>query len=110
MTIIYLVLGALMDELPILIMTVPVFLPIIVIIGYDGIWFGAYVMLCMAMGAIAPPVGLACFVLAGVARDVPLFTIYRGALPFLVTLLVGVLIISVWPQIVTFLPRLMYYL
>jgi len=108
MTVIYLILGALMDELPMMIMTVPLFLPIVISIGFDAIWFGVYVMLCMAMGAIAPPVGLACFVLAGVCKDVPLPTIYRGALPYIVTILIAIAIISFWPDLCTFLPNLLY--
>ena len=108
MTVVYLILGALMDELPMLIMTVPIFLPIVVALGYSPIWFGAYVMICMAIGAIAPPVGLACFVLAGIAKDVPLFTIYRGALPFIVTMLVMIVIIVIWPGLCLHLPNLFY--
>ena len=108
MTIIYLILGAIMDELPMLIMTVPIFLPIAQSLGYDGIWFGVYVMLCMSMGAIAPPVGLACFVLAGVCKDVPLATIYRGAIPYLGTLMVAIGIVTFWPTLCTFLPNLLY--
>ena len=108
MTIIYLILGAIMDELPMLIMTVPIFLPIVLTIGFDPIWFGVYVMLCMAMGAIAPPVGLACFVLAGVVKDVPLATIYRGAVPYLITLLVAIAIIALIPGLCTFLPNILF--
>jgi len=108
MTIIYLILGALMDEIPMLVMTVPLFLPIVMGLGYDGIWFGAYVMLCMAMGVIAPPVGIACFVLAGVVKEVPIQTIYRGAVPYLVTIMVVIACVVVWPDLCYFLPNLFF--
>lgn len=108
MTVIYLILGAIMDELPMLMMTVPIFLPIIVGLGFDPIWFGVYVVLCMEMGAIAPPVGLACFILAGIAKDVSLGTIYRGALPYIITILVMIAIIIFMPSLCTFLPDLIF--
>lgn len=62
----------------------------------------------MEMGAIAPPVGLACFILAGIAKDVPLGTIYRGAVPYIITILVMIAIIVFWPDLCTFLPNLMF--
>jgi tripartite ATP-independent transporter DctM subunit len=108
MTIIYLILGAIMDELPMLLMTVPIFLPIVTALGYDPIWFGVYVILCMEMGAIAPPVGLTCFIISGIAKDVPLGTIYRGAIPFLITIFVAIALITVFPPIATFLPDLLF--
>ena len=108
MTIIYLILGAVMDELPMMMMTVPIFMPIAVELGFSPIWFGVYVVLCMEMGAIAPPVGLACFILAGIAKDVPLGTIYRGALPYIITILVMIAIITVFPTLATFLPDLIF--
>ena len=61
----------------------------------------------MELGAIAPPVGLNCFIISGVAKDVPLSTIYKGALPFVITIVVGVALITVFPQIVMLLPNIM---
>jgi tripartite ATP-independent transporter DctM subunit len=104
MTVIYLFLGAIMDELPMILMTVPIFYPIVIELGYDGIWFGVYVILCMELGAIAPPVGISCFIINGIARDIPLTTIYKGVLPFIVTIFVMVGIISFFPDLVTWLP------
>ena len=108
MTAVYLFLGAIMDELPMLMMTVPIFLPVVLELGFDPIWFGVYVILCMEMGAIAPPVGLCCFILAGVVKDVPLWTIYRGALPYIITILATIAIIVAWPNLGTFLPDLLF--
>ena len=105
MTVVYIFLGMIMDELPMILLTVPIFLPIVHSYGVDTIWFGIYIILVMELGAIAPPVGLNCFIIQGIAKDIPLSTIYRGALPFVITILVGILIIYLFPQIVMVLPN-----
>ncbi len=107
MTAVYIILGMLMDELPMIMLTVPIFLPIIESYGYSFIWFGIYVILVMELGAISPPVGLNCFIIQGVSKDIPLGTIYKGALPFVATIIIGIILITVFPQIVLFLPGLL---
>ena len=107
MTAVYIILGMLMDELPMIMLTVPIFLPIIDSYGYSLIWFGIYVILVMELGAISPPVGLNCFIIQGVSKNIPLGTIYKGALPFVATIVVGIVLITVFPQIVLFLPTLL---
>ncbi len=107
MTAVYIILGMLMDELPMIMLTVPIFLPIIDSYGYSLIWFGIYVILVMELGAIAPPVGLNCFIIQGVSKNIPLGTIYKGALPFIATILVGIVLITLFPEIVLFLPNLL---
>ncbi len=107
MTVIYIILGMLMDELPMILLTVPIFLPIVQSYGVDFIWFGIYIILVMELGAIAPPVGLNCFIIQGIAKDIPLSTIYKGALPFVLTILVAIILIYFFPQIVLFLPNLL---
>ena len=106
-TIVYIFLGMIMDEIPMIMLTVPIFLPIIKTLGWDPIWFGVYVVMVMEMGAISPPVGLNCFILNGVAKNVSLATIYRGILPFMVTLIVGIVIHTAFPQIALILPSMM---
>lgn len=107
MTIVYLFLGMIMDELPMIMLTVPIFLPIIIELGFDPIWFGIYVILAMELGAVSPPVGLNCFIISGIAKDVPLGEIYKGALPFMLTIFVGIALITFIPSIVLVLPGLM---
>ncbi len=107
MTVVYLFLGMIMDELPMIMLTVPIFWPIAYELGFTDIWFGIYIILVMELGAIAPPVGLNCFIISGVAKDVPLSTIYKGALPFVITIVVGVALITFFPQIVMLLPNIM---
>lgn len=107
MTLVYLFLGMIMDELPMIMLTVPIFWPIAEALGFDVIWFGIYVILTMELGAISPPVGLNCFIISGIAKDVPLSTIYKGALPFMITIFVGIALLAAFPQIALVLPNLM---
>jgi C4-dicarboxylate transporter DctM subunit len=103
----YIVLGALMDELAMILLTVPIFFPVVTAIGYDPIWFGVVIVVVVQIGLIAPPVGLNVFVIGGMARDVPLATIYRGAMPFLVAMIVLLVILTLWPGLALLLPSQM---
>jgi TRAP-type C4-dicarboxylate transport system permease large subunit len=75
--------------------------------GYDPIWFGVIIVLVTQMGVLTPPVGVNVYVVSGVARDVPLHVIFRGALPLLLAIILLALILIPFPQIALFLPRLM---
>jgi C4-dicarboxylate transporter, DctM subunit len=103
----YIVLGALMDELAMILLTVPIFFPVITAIGYDPIWFGVIIVVVVQIGLIAPPVGLNVFVIGGMARDVPLATIYRGIMPFLVAQIVLLILLTLWPGMALLLPGTM---
>ena len=105
---VYFVLGMIMDALPMILLTIPIFYPIISGLGFDTIWFGVILILVIDLGVITPPVGVNCYVMAGVAKDVPLTTIFKGAAPFIIALLVTIGIIIVFPQIATWLPQAMY--
>ena len=107
MTVVYLFLGMIMDELPMIMLTVPIFWPVAQALGFDVIWFGIYIILSMELGAISPPVGLNCFIISGVAKEVPLSTIYKGAPPFMLTIFVGVALLAAFPDIALVLPNLM---
>lgn len=107
MTVVYLFLGMIMDEMPMIMLTVPIFLPIVTELGFDPIWFGIYVIMVMELGAISPPVGLNCFIISGIAKDIPLGTIYKGAIPFVITVFVAIALVTVFPNIVLWLPNLM---
>ena len=103
----YIVLGALMDELAMILLTVPIFFPVVTAVGYDPIWFGVIIVLVVQIGLIAPPVGLNVFVIGGIARDVPLATIYRGVMPFIVAQIVMLLLLTLWPGLALLLPATM---
>lgn len=106
--VIYAVMGCLMDALPMITLTVPIFLPIILELGFDPIWFGVIIVLVMELGLITPPVGLNCYIIAGVAKDVPLAKIFRGSFPFIFPVLIAIVVVTAVPQIATLLPTLFY--
>ncbi|MBN1103139.1 MAG: TRAP transporter large permease subunit, partial [Deltaproteobacteria bacterium] len=105
--VVYILLGCIMDTLAMVILTVPIFYPVIVKLGFDPIWFGIIMVLVSEMGVITPPVGLNVYVIHGVAKDVPLFTIFRGILPFLWMMILCSILLVLFPQIALFLPGLM---
>jgi len=102
----YIVLGMFLDIFSAVIITIPVIYPLILALGFDPIWFGVIVVIVCQMGLITPPVGLDVFVLSG-AIDVPLFTIFRGVVPFLLAMIIGIILLAAFPQIALFLPSTM---
>lgn len=103
---IYLVLGCFIDALALVLLTIPIFYPVVVnTLGYDPIWFGVIIVMVVAMGVITPPVGMNVYIIKGVAQDVPLEVIFKGIWPFLGALIVGLVILIAFPQIATFLPE-----
>ena len=106
-TLIYLVLGMFFDAISMIALTVPVLLPTIMALGYDPIWFGVICVLMCEVGLITPPVGINCFVVAGVVPEISIIEVYRGVIPFIIADLVAVAILIAFPQISLFLPSLM---
>ncbi len=106
-TLIYIFLGMIMDALPMMMLTVPIFAPIIATLGFSPIWFGIYIIMVMNFGSISPPVGLNCFIVNGLSSDISLGTIYRGVMPYIIALIVGIILITVFPGIVSCLPNLL---
>lgn len=104
----YLVLGMFMDGLAMLVVTIPIFFPIITGLGFDPIWFGVIAVIVIEMGMITPPVGLNVFVVKSVAQDVPMATIFRGVIPFWIAMAVCLLAIIVFPQIALTIPSAMF--
>ena len=110
--IVYFLGGCFMDALALVMLTVPIFLPVVASLGYDPIWFGVIIVMVTEMGVITPPVGINVYVVYGVAESViggvPLEAIFKGILPFLLAVIVGLIILVLFPQIILFLPNLMY--
>jgi C4-dicarboxylate transporter DctM subunit len=104
---ILLILGCFLDAMSMVILTTPILFPIVTAIGFDPIWFGVMTVLTVEMGLITPPVGGNVFIIAGIARDVPLLTIFRGIVPFLIADLVLAVLLIIFPQMATFLPATM---
>ena len=90
-----------------IVLTVPIFYPVIIKLGFDPVWFGVIMVIVMEMALITPPVGMNVFAISGVATDVPLYTIFGGVLPFLAAMILCVALLMIFPQIAIFLPGLM---
>ena len=101
------VMGCIMDALAMILLTMPIFFPIIMALGFDPIWFGVLAVLLIEVGLITPPIGMNVYIVAGIAKDVPLFDIFRGVLPFLVAMIACIAIITLFPQITLLLPTMM---
>jgi C4-dicarboxylate transporter DctM subunit len=106
---IYFLGGFFMDSMALIVVTIPIFYPVVQKLGFDPIWFGVIVVLVCEMGVITPPVGVNVFVIKGIAPDIPLETIFTGIFPFLGALVILTILITVFPAIATFLPSLVAY-
>jgi C4-dicarboxylate transporter, DctM subunit len=100
----YFLLGAFLEEVSTILITVPVILPLMTSIGYDGIWFGIFVTIMATMGLISPPVGLTVFVIQAQNADIPVTRIYLGTIPFLFADLVLVGLLIAFPALALWLP------
>jgi TRAP-type C4-dicarboxylate transport system permease large subunit len=105
--VIYVVLGTAMEELSMILLTVPVFFPLIVHLGLDPIWFGVLIVVVVEIGLISPPVGMNLFVINTMLPQVPTRTIFRGVLPFMAADCVRLAILVAFPIISLYLPSLM---
>lgn len=105
--IIYLFLGCFLDAISMMVLTMPVIFPIILALNFDPIWFGVIAVLMMEAGLITPPMGLNIFTVAGVAKDTPVETIFRGVAPFLLSIFAIVILITIFPKLALFLPNMM---
>ena len=105
--VIYLFLGCFLDAISMMVLTMPVIFPVILALGFDPIWFGVIAVLMMEAGLITPPMGLNIFTVAGVAKDTSVEQIFRGVAPFLLSIFAIVILITIFPNIALFLPRMM---
>ena len=105
----YFIGGFFMDSMALVVVTIPIFFPVVMQLGYDPIWFGVIIVLVAEMGVITPPVGVNVFVIKGIAPDVPLYVIFRGILPFLIALILMTALLVAFPGVAIFLPNLVTY-
>jgi len=103
----YIIMGFVADILAIILITVPVLHPVLVGMGFDPVWISILIVVTVLMGMITPPVGIVVFALSGVFKDVPVYTIFRGVLPFFGAMIVALVFMIAFPQIVLFLPNLL---
>jgi tripartite ATP-independent transporter DctM subunit len=108
MVVIYLFLGCFLDAISMMVLTMPVIYPVVLALGFDPIWFGVIAVLMMEAGLITPPMGLNIFTVAGVVKDVSVEEIFRGALPFLLSIFTIVILITIFPKLALVLPNMMF--
>lgn len=105
---IYAIMGCFMDALPMITLTAPIFLPVVTGLGFDAVWFGVLCVIIMELGFITPPVGMCSYVISGVCKDVPLQRVFKGVLQFIPAILICAVLITIFPNIVLWLPNLLY--
>lgn len=101
----YLIMGCFLDALAMILLTVPIFYPIVLDLGYDPIWFGIIVVMVVELGLITPPIGMNVFVIKGMVQSVPLVSIYKGVLPFVIGQMVLIIAVFLIPEIALWLPE-----
>ena len=103
---VYLILGCFIDALALILLTVPIFYPVAMALGFDSVWFGVIIVLALGMGVITPPVGANVYVVAGVDKNTPVMTIFKGIWPYLLCIFACIGILIVFPEIALFIPSL----
>lgn len=105
--VLYLILGCFVESIPMMILVTPIVLPILVSLGFDPVWFGVISVLMVEAALITPPVGLNVYVIGGMAKDIPMMAVFRGAVPFVIAIIIVVIILAAFPDIALILPRIM---
>ena len=99
--------GMVMDSLALLLITIPIFFPVAVKLGYDPIWFGVVITVITTLGAVTPPVGATAYVVGGMAKNVPLEKVFQGVMYFLPAYVICIILMILFPEIVLYLPGLL---
>jgi tripartite ATP-independent transporter DctM subunit len=105
--VIFMLLGCIMDCLAIILLTAPIFLPVIQTLGFDPIWYGVLMVLASDQGLMTPPVGMSVYIVSGMAKDIPMPKIFRGTMPFVGAIFLCILIVIFFPQISLWLPSVL---
>jgi tripartite ATP-independent transporter DctM subunit len=92
------------DQIALMLVVIPIYQPLLTTLGFDPIWFGVINVMVIEIGMITPPIGINVFVLHGIARDIPLSTIFRGIVPFLIADLIRLTILTLFPALALWLP------
>ena len=104
----YIILGCVLDAVAIILVTVPVFLPVVVALGYDTVWYGILMVVVVEVGLITPPVGLNIFVIRAQLPDISLVTVFKGIGPFLIADAILILLLLLFPQLALWLPGILF--
>ncbi|UCH21568.1 MAG: TRAP transporter large permease [Deltaproteobacteria bacterium] len=105
--VLYLILGCVIDTMSMIFLTIPIFFPVVIGLGFDPIWFGVIIVLVTEIAMITPPIGMNVYVIGGVVKDVPMEVIFKGILPFVAVEIAFVIVLIAFPQLALFLPGLM---
>jgi tripartite ATP-independent transporter DctM subunit len=108
MIVLYILLGTVLESLSMILLTVPIFFPIVLALGYDPVWFGILVVMVVEIGLITPPIGVNLFVIRSVMPDIPMMTVVRGVVPFIVADILRILLIAAVPALSLWLPNLLF--
>jgi len=103
---IYLILGMFTDIMAAILISIPILFPLVKHLGFDTLWFGVLIVIVIELGSMTPPIGMNAFVLSGIT-NIPMNTIFRGVWFYLAIILIGIVIMTIFPEIVTFLPNTM---
>ncbi len=104
--VVYFFLGMFLEGIAIMVLTLPIVYPLIIQLGFDGLWFGVIVIMMINIGVLTPPLGLSVFIISSIVKEVPIGQIFRGVIPAIITMVIFVIILIIFPEIVTFLPHL----
>lgn len=103
---VYLILGMFLEGIAIMTLTLPIVFPIITSLGFDGLWFGIMMVIMINIGVLTPPLGLSVYIISGIVKDVPIEQIFKGVIPAIGVMLFFIIVLIIFPEIVTFLPEL----
>jgi C4-dicarboxylate transporter DctM subunit len=104
--IVYLGLGCVMDSMAMVLITIPIFFPLVMKLGFDPVWFGVIIVIVVELGMITPPIGMNVFVIHGMVEDIPMYAIFNGVLPFIYASVFLVVLLTLFPQIALILPAM----
>lgn len=93
----YIIGGCVMDALAFLLVSLPIFYPIVMQMGYDPVWFGQVICIVTTMGSIMPPIGICCYVVAGMAKEIPLATVFRGSFYYIPSYIISIIVLMLFP-------------
>jgi TRAP-type C4-dicarboxylate transport system permease large subunit len=105
----YFMLGTFLDAMACIVLVVPILFPMVLNLGYDPIWFGVMVTLISMTAVVSPPDGVNVYVVKGISRDVPITTIFKGTILYLIPFAVATVLLLAFPALATFLPRFITY-
>ncbi|WP_017727560.1 TRAP transporter large permease [Halalkalibacterium ligniniphilum] len=103
---VYLILGMFLEGIAIMVLTLPIVYPLIVQLGFDGLWFGIIIVMVLNIGVLTPPLGLSVFIISGVIKHVPIEKIFRAVMPMVLVMIGFTVVLVIFPGIVTYLPSL----